>query len=1064
MVRFETVRTPGKLAISIEGVAALSDLSNLDVRCDVVSCIALGEPVSIPCDEQPIDVDSCQARFKKGNLILTWRSPETSDSAAEPVVQNSTADVSQGYPKSESQVDNKAGKAVTAVPGTRFVLKRSVDWALQLLGTLTVPEAVKGLERFKAEVGLAELALYASRCCRLGVPTALRYHLKAAEDALHEALAQRAKGCDEDDVVAGAMEKLRSEVQRSAGAVESSYAVRLPSAAPLGHSKVGLQSSMPRFLAEERWRLRDGTHIGPGIGTWKLSPQAAEDSVAYALQLGVRHVDTAAEYGTEAAVYRGLQKSGIPRGEVFVNLKVAAASPEELSKVLQDSLLKWGGGPVDCIMLHQPPPSSELLLKQWSILEKAVENGHARLLGASNVTADHLHKLTSKSIKFPPAIVQLKCSVFHQGGYFVEGGFDSLWRTLREHQIVAVGISLFNTLHSCVDPLQEPLIDTLARDLGCSTAELLAGWACHLEVCPLIRCSTANHARQLFQSKLSLPAETVAALSSLASLTETAYCTLLSQDPLGLRQASGKRVVRRGDSLTDRWVQIHNINTSAEQQLNGRCGQLVDFSESTGLWQVRLASGDSRWISAGSLFLFSPGQQAGKGAVPRDEASQMEAAGRLLQALMATGGFEAMQAALQARRDEVSPAFAECIAANLQVAEAKGFQVKVQVFAKLLSVVRQILEAKQPVPDVLAMPSPALDAACLHIAESSGGSAAVDRERLLAAAVALLETEQLVVIDNFASETEVSSLARELGAYEEAFQTAKIWVGRQAAGAELSAPAVRSDRVFWVCGEHHTHAMEHLWDSAGMQPASGLAACRPEVVMTQPTSGFPELKKFMHRMDNFILKGVAAKCLRLQGIAERSDAMISIYEEGARFQKHIDNPNRDGRVLTSICYLNDGEAWTEADGGELRVFAAQNTGLPCDYKPEAGRLVLFYADEVPHEVLPARRKRMALTYWWFDRGQRLIKNKELAESSHASPSMSSGDEAAAQDFIAKMLSEDASPAKVVQDAKRLSKKALAVVADVVGAQDGKQALEGLQRLSSDDLQRLRGSMGKMGLS
>lgn len=96
----------------------------------------------------------------------------------------------------------------------------------------------------------------------------------------------------------------------------------------------------------------------------------------------------------------------------------------------------------------------------------------------------------------------------------------------------------------------------------------------------------------------------------------------------------------------------------------------------------------------------------------------------------------------------------------------------------------------------------------------------------------------------------------------------------------------------------------------------------------------------MKRVDDFILHGLSRRVRRLKGLAERSDAMVSIYEHGARFQKHVDNPNRDGRVLTSIAtglreeakrprergerapevYLNYGEAWKEHDGGQLRMF------------------------------------------------------------------------------------------------------------------------------------------------
>ena len=47
----------------------------------------------------------------------------------------------------------------------------------------------------------------------------------------------------------------------------------------------------------------------------------------------------------------------------------------------------------------------------------------------------------------------------------------------------------------------------------------------------------------------------------------------------------------------------------------------------------------------------------------------------------------------------------------------------------------------------------------------------------------------------------------------------------------------------------------------------------------------------------------------------RGRAMVSGFEKGARFRTHYDNPNRNGRVLTFVYYLNDG--WDAGrDGGE----------------------------------------------------------------------------------------------------------------------------------------------------
>ena len=85
------------------------------------------------------------------------------------------------------------------------------------------------------------------------------------------------------------------------------------------------------------------------------------------------------------------------------------------------------------------------------------------------------------------------------------------------------------------------------------------------------------------------------------------------------------------------------------------------------------------------------------------------------------------------------------------------------------------------------------------------------------------------------------------------------------------------------------------------------------------------------------------------------------YPVGARYERHLDRPRgREARTVTLINYLNS--HWREADGGQLRIYPDQ--GEPVEILPEGGRAVIFLTDGLPHEVLPARRPRLALTGWF----------------------------------------------------------------------------------------------------
>lgn len=97
---------------------------------------------------------------------------------------------------------------------------------------------------------------------------------------------------------------------------------------------------------------------------------------------------------------------------------------------------------------------------------------------------------------------------------------------------------------------------------------------------------------------------------------------------------------------------------------------------------------------------------------------------------------------------------------------------------------------------------------------------------------------------------------------------------------------------------------------------------------------------------------------------EQLEAHFALYPEGAYYKKHLDRfRDDDRRSLTAIVYLND--AWRAEDGGLLRFWPdPSGTGDPIDILPAGGTLVTFLSERYWHEVLPARRQRLALTGWF----------------------------------------------------------------------------------------------------
>jgi len=83
--------------------------------------------------------------------------------------------------------------------------------------------------------------------------------------------------------------------------------------------------------------------------------------VEEALRVGYRHLDCASFYQNEAEVGQGLQRSGLPREEVFITTKVwnDCAGFDEAQRSVRRSMEALGVDYVDLALVHWPHPGHE---------------------------------------------------------------------------------------------------------------------------------------------------------------------------------------------------------------------------------------------------------------------------------------------------------------------------------------------------------------------------------------------------------------------------------------------------------------------------------------------------------------------------------------------------------------------------------------------------------------------------------------------------------------------------------------------------------------------------------
>ncbi|KAI9849495.1 MAG: hypothetical protein M1837_004115 [Sclerophora amabilis] len=170
-------------------------------------------------------------------------------------------------------------------------------------------------------------------------------------------------------------------------------------------------------------KLNTGAEIpAVGFGTWQ-DADAQEAAVTEALNAGYRHIDTARIYGTEPAVGRAIQKSGIPRSELFIVTKLWNNShhPDDVEPALDASLKDLGLDYLDLYLMHWPSAfqrgdsmvpkdsngktitSGTDYVDTYKALEKTLKSGKTKAIGISNFSKAEIERLLKETSVVPAA-------------------------------------------------------------------------------------------------------------------------------------------------------------------------------------------------------------------------------------------------------------------------------------------------------------------------------------------------------------------------------------------------------------------------------------------------------------------------------------------------------------------------------------------------------------------------------------------------------------------------------------------------------------------------------------
>ncbi|KQT93528.1 oxidoreductase [Marmoricola sp. Leaf446] len=217
-----------------------------------------------------------------------------------------------------------------------------------------------------------------------------------------------------------------------------------------------------------------------GFGVFQADPDQTLAAVGAALDVGYRHVDTAAGYGNERQVGEAVRRSGLDRSEVFLETKVWVSDYgfEETLHAFDKSAGKLGVEQIDLLILHQPAPREfDRTLEAYRALERLLADGRVRAIGVSNFMPDHLARLLEERTVVP-AVNQVEVHPYFQqpdvlAANAAHGVLTQAWSPIG-------GITFypgFGDQHRST--LSDPVIADIAREHDKTPAQVMLRW--HLQ-------------------------------------------------------------------------------------------------------------------------------------------------------------------------------------------------------------------------------------------------------------------------------------------------------------------------------------------------------------------------------------------------------------------------------------------------------------------------------------------------------------------------------------------------------------------------------------------------------
>jgi D-xylose reductase len=247
---------------------------------------------------------------------------------------------------------------------------------------------------------------------------------------------------------------------------------------------------------------------GVGLGIWKIDRVETAAAVCNAIEVGYRHIDSAADYGNEIEAGQGIAnaiaKGLCSREDLWVTSKLwnTFHRPEHVQAACEKSLADLGLEYLDLYLIHFPislkyvdidaryppewmyDPEAESpamvvepvpLHETWKAVEQLQESGLVKRIGVCNYSASLLHDLMAYA-EIKPAMLQIESHP-----YLTQ---EKLIRTAADYDIPVTAFSPLGALSyvsldmatAAESVLEQQVVKDAAQRTGKSPAQVVLRW------------------------------------------------------------------------------------------------------------------------------------------------------------------------------------------------------------------------------------------------------------------------------------------------------------------------------------------------------------------------------------------------------------------------------------------------------------------------------------------------------------------------------------------------------------------------------------------------------------